>query len=281
MEFTIKLLLILCFGIVIFFFFTTRVSTLLASRFELGGAHDRHVYWVYRHPFLIWLVDRQFIADAILLFQYRRLVKRVLGPACEVCRGKRVLQVSCAFGDFTLKLASCCHRLGELYIFDLVHNEVTNVSRKLARAMRAEGCHLFRGDAVALPLPDHSFDYVVSFFLFHELPPSKKQRVFDECLRALRPGGMCVYGEFHRPETRLGRFWARFVFTMFEPHAREMWEWSPCARLDPHAWRVRKETLFGGYFQVTFIRSLAAGGPFPDPAGQTNEPPLMLPNPVC
>jgi ubiquinone/menaquinone biosynthesis C-methylase UbiE len=261
MEFAIEVFLFLCCGIVVFFFLTTRASMLLAHRLRLGNEHDRHVYWIYRHPFLIWLIDRQFIADAILLFQYRRLVKRVVGPACDVCRGKRVLQVSCAFGDFTLKLAGCCHRLGELYIFDLVHSEVTNVSRKLARVMRAEGCHFFRGDAAALPLPAAAFDYVVSFFLFHELPPGKKQRVFDECLRTLKPGGLFIYGEFHRPSTWLGRFWGRFIFTVFEPYAQAMWEWDPGARLDPGAWSVRRETLFGGYFQVTFIQALTPPRP--------------------
>lgn len=253
----LSLILALALGIIVFFFLTTRLSMTLARRFDLGAERDRHVYWLYRNPLLIWLVDRQFIADAILLFQYRRLVRRVIGPACEVCRGKRVLQVSCAFGDFTRKLAHCCHRLGAVYVFDLVHSEVRNASRKLARAIEENGCAFFQGDAVAMPLPDASFDYVVSFFLFHELPPAKKHQVFYECLRVLRPGGRLMYGEFHRPTTRLGRFWARFVFSVFEPYAQEMWTWDPTVELDPRQWSVRRETVLGGYFQVTFVTRAA------------------------
>ncbi len=245
-------------AVVVFFFLTTRLSMLVTRRFDLGNERDRHIYLLYRNPFLIWLVDRQFIADAVLLFQYRRLVRRVLGPACDVCRGKRVLQVSCAFGDFTRKLAGCCHRLGDVYIFDLVRSEVLNASRKLGQVLEANGCAFFQGDAVAMPLPDSSFDYVVSFFLFHELPPAKKHQVFYECLRVLRPGGSLIYGEFHRPTTRLGRFWARFIFSVFEPYAREMWTWDPTVELDPNLWSVRRETVLGGYFQVTFVRRLDA-----------------------
>lgn len=256
MPVTLTVILAVALGIVGFFFLTTRLSMVLSQRLGLGNERDRHVYWLYRHPWLIWLVDRQLISDAILLFQYRRLVKRTLGPACDVCRGKKVLQVSCAFGNFTRKLAKCCHRLGEVYIFDLVHSEVRNASRKLALAMDPDGCAFFQGDAVSMPVPDGTFDYVVSFFLFHELPPDKKSRVFGECLRVLKPGGMLMYGEFHRPETRLGRFWARFVFTVFEPYAREMWHWDPTRELDPAHWEVRREKVLGGYFQVTFVKRI-------------------------
>lgn len=258
MQLTLTVIVALALGIAAFFFLTTRLSMYVSRRFGLGHSRDQHVYWLYRHPFLIWLVDRQFVSDIVLLFQYRRLVKRVLGPACDVCKGKRVLQVSCAFGDFTRKLARCCHRLGEVFIFDLVHHEVQNASRKLAQAMPADGCAFFQGDAVAMPVADRSFDYVVSFFLFHELPPAKKHQVFHECLRVLKPGGTLMYGEFHRPETHLGRFWARFIFTVFEPYAREMWTWDPTLELDAGHWSVRRETVLGGYFQVTFVRRLGA-----------------------
>lgn len=256
MQLTLSVLLALALGIVAFFFLTTRLSMLIARRMRLGHPRQHHVYWLYRHPLLIWLVDRQFISEAVLLFQYRRLVKRVLGPACDLCRDKRVLQVSCAFGDFTRKLAGCCHRLGEVYVFDLVHHEVVNASRKLDRHLPANGCAFFQGDAVSMPVADASFDYVVSFFLFHELPPGKKQAVFRECLRVLRPGGRFMFGEFHRPETTLGRFWARFVFTVFEPYAQEMWTWDPTRELDASAWSVQRETVLGGYFQVTFVQRL-------------------------
>lgn len=254
MSATLTLLFQGVLGIALFFFVTTHFSILVARHFALGGERSRHIYWIYRQPLLIRLTDRQFIANAILLFQYRRLTRRVLGPACDICRGKKVLQVSCAFGDFTRALASCCSRLGEVYVFDLVHAELSNVRRKLEHAREARACSLFQGDAVAMPLPDAAFDHVVSFFLFHELPPAHKRRVFAECLRVLKPGGTFMYGEFHRPETWLGRFWANFVFTVFEPFAREMWTWDPLRELDPEQWTTRRERLLGGYFQVTFVQ---------------------------
>jgi ubiquinone/menaquinone biosynthesis C-methylase UbiE len=48
------------------------------------------------------------------------------------------------------------------------------------------------GKAEAMPVPDNSQDAVTSVFLFHELPPKIRRRVFSECVRVLKPGGRLV-----------------------------------------------------------------------------------------
>jgi len=184
---------------------------------------NNHVYWIYRSLLLIWLLDHQFISSVILLFQYHRLVKKVLAPACARSEGKRILQVSCVFGNFTQKLAACYHKLGEVFIFDIMHSEVRHSSRKLAASNEHRGCSFFQGDAAAMPFQGNVFDYVVSFFLFHELPPTMKQKVFAECLRVLKPGGIFVYGEFHKPDSPIVSYLSGLYFWIFEPYARAMW----------------------------------------------------------
>lgn len=237
-----------------FFFVTTRASLELFKRGKQRG--DSHVYWIYRSPLLIRLIDRQFISSVILLFQYRRLVKRVLAPACDRREGKRVLQVSCVFGNFTEKLAACFHRLGEVFIFDIMHSEVRHLSRKLSASESHGGCRFFQGDAAAMPFRAGIFDYVVSFFLFHELPFAMKQRVFAECLRVLKPGGIFVYGEFHKPDSPVVGVLSGLYFWIFEPYAREMWSWDPCADLEPLEWRIHRAKVMGGYFQVVSLERL-------------------------
>lgn len=242
----------LCIALV--FFIATRASLMVLS---FGGqAWNRHVYWIYRSPVLIWLFDRQFISSVILLFQYHRLVRLVLAPACADKAGKRILQVSCVFGDFTRRLAACYHRIGEVFVFDIMHSEVRHASRKLAAHQVREGSAFFQGDAAAMPFQDCTFDYVVNFFLFHELPRPMKDQVFAECLRVLKPGGVFVYGEFHKPESSLATLWGNLYFWIFEPYAREMWTWYPAAALDPAVWRVERRTVLGGYFQVVRLERL-------------------------
>lgn len=243
-------------GIGAFFFVTTRASLMVYSHLE-RRPHS-HVYWIYRSPLLIWLLDRQFISSVILLFQYHRLVRRVLAPACADKAGKRLLQVSCVFGDFTRRLASCYHRLGEVFILDIMHSEVRNAHRKLDALKVREGCHFFQGDAGSMPFQDGAFDYVVSFFLFHELPPAMKRKVFDDCLRVLKPGGTFVYGEFHQPDSALVSLLGKVYFWIFEPYARDMWSWNPALELPAAEWRIRREKVMGGYFQVVSLERLAA-----------------------
>jgi ubiquinone/menaquinone biosynthesis C-methylase UbiE len=241
-------------GIGGFFFITTRASLMVFEHRKQG--RNGHVYWIYRSPLLIWLLDRQFISSVILLFQYHRLVKRVLAPACAKREGKRILQVSCVFGNFTQKLAACYHKLGEVFIFDIMHSEVRHANHKLTANKQHDGCCFFQGDAADMPFQQGVFDYVVSFFLFHELPPVMKQRVFAECLRVLKPGGIFVYGEFHRPDHPLVGFLSGLYFWIFEPYAREMWSWNPSAELDSREWRVKREKVMGGYFQVVSLERL-------------------------
>jgi ubiquinone/menaquinone biosynthesis C-methylase UbiE len=244
----------LAFAIGSFFFVTTRGSLLVYKHGR--PSRQRHVYLIYRNPFLIRMIDRQFVSSVILLFQYHRLAKRVLAPACASRQGKRILQVSCAFGNFSRRLASCYHRLGEVFIFDIMHSEVVHTTRKLAADRTNETCRFFQGDAESMPFQAGVFDHVVSFFLFHELPMAKKKKVFEECLRVLKPGGTFVYGEFHRPGSAVAGFLSRFYFWIFEPHAREMWSWNPATDLDPRDWRATRETIMDGYFQVVSLERL-------------------------
>jgi len=184
-------------------------------------------------------------------------VRQVLGPACAAAPGQRLLQVSCAFGDFSRRFLDCCPRRGHAYIFDLVLGEVRHARNKLAAHARHDACAFFQGDARGMPLADAAFDHVLSFFLFHELPPAAKREVFRECLRVLRPGGTFAYAEFHRPEHWPGRLWAGIVCALFEPYAREMWSWEPAVGLDPAVWQVQRHTRLGGYFQVCFVTRAA------------------------
>lgn len=247
-------LLTICLGIGGFFFITTRASLMVLAR--RGPRQDSHVYWVYRSPWLIRLLDRQIISSVILLFQYHRLMKLVLAPACAHREGKRILQVSCAFGNFTQHLVACYHKLGQVFIFDIMHSEIRHASRKLAMNSGFEGCSFFQGDAGAMPFENGVFDYVVSFFLFHELPLAMKQKAFNESLRVLKPGGTFVYGEFHKPDSLLVSTLSGLYFSIFEPYARAMWSWDPATKLDAADWRVRREKVMGGYFQVVSVERL-------------------------
>ena len=242
-------------SVLAFFLVTTRGYVWASNWFAIGSASTRHVYWLYRHPVLVWLTDRQFVVSAVLLFQYQKLATMALGLAPKMCRGKTALQVACVSGDLTERLATQ-FREGRVLVFDLVQAGVHNSREKLARAGKTYHTRFFQGDATKMPVLSESVDYVLAFFLFHELPSIKKIEVFRECLRVLAPQGRFMYVEFNRPESFLLRAFARTIFGLFEPYALEMWDWRPTVLLNRKEYLVERETVFGKYFQVVTVTKL-------------------------
>jgi ubiquinone/menaquinone biosynthesis C-methylase UbiE len=245
--------------IALYFLLVTRVSLIIRS-LTGGSKNTAHIYWIYSNRFLIWLTDRPLIISAILLFNYRRLVRDVVGELNPSLEGKRLLQVSCAFGDITRRIVEKCAAGGaeKVVIFDLMPNEVTHSRRVLERAGLANRCHFALEDTVSIAHRDSSFDYVVFFFLFHELPFEMKRIAIVEAARVLRPGGRIIFGEFHRPRSVLLRASGRLFFRIFERYAREMWgKFDARAVLEadtPDQWEFKKTTYFGGNYQVFSAR---------------------------
>jgi ubiquinone/menaquinone biosynthesis C-methylase UbiE len=51
---------------------------------------------------------------------------------------------------------------------------------------------LMQAKAEELPYQDNYFHGVTCVFLFHELPPSIRQRIIEQCFRVIQPGGVFV-----------------------------------------------------------------------------------------
>lgn len=172
-------ILLLFFLVPLYFFIVTRGSLFIQ---DLVDPHHRaaHIYWIYSKRSLIWLTDRKPIISAILLLNYNSLVDAVIDSMNPVIDKKNVLQVSCAFGDISRKLAGKTLDSGieRVVYIDLIENELKHNRAKLkAAGLNQRAIHIL-SDATELPHCAGSFDYVVIFFLFHELPMKKKDRRF-------------------------------------------------------------------------------------------------------
>ena len=208
----------------LFFLVVTRISLIYQSRAAGSDPDTAHIYWIYKSPFFIKLTDRMFVVSTILLFQYRNLVAKVVERLNPSLEGKRILQLSCAFGNVSEKIAESCARqnAAEFVLTDIMQSEVDNAQRKLERF--GDLCTFRRMDATNLEYEDQSFDYVACFFLPHELPFDKKVQLVKEATRVLKPGGKIVFGEFHKPRLKILEWAGRAYFKVFEPYATEMWD---------------------------------------------------------
>jgi ubiquinone/menaquinone biosynthesis C-methylase UbiE len=110
------------------------------------------------------------------------LASELLADAADLRAGWTVLDVACGNGNATLAAArSGTHALGIDYVSELLEG---GRGRAMAEGLDVE----FRlGDAEDLPVPDASFDAVLSVFGAMFAPDH--QRAAAEIIRAARPGG--------------------------------------------------------------------------------------------
>jgi ubiquinone/menaquinone biosynthesis C-methylase UbiE len=244
----------------VFFLIVTRLSLVFQSSVVKSDPDTAHIYWIYKSPFWIKLADRMFVVSSILLFQYSKLVSCVVKRLNPSLEGKRVLQISCAFGNVSEKIAESCARQDaeEFVLTDIMQSELDNAERKLKRFGAL--CSYSKQDATRLQFEDQSFDYVVSFFLPHELPFDKKVAHIKEAKRVLKPGGKVVFGEFHKPRLKILEFFGRIYFKVFEPYATEMWDSFDLADIfdaeDDKSFKIEKDTFLFDNFQVFAAKRL-------------------------
>ncbi len=236
----------------LFFFVLTRGALLLRSLSPKQDAAS-HVYPIYSNMRLIKLVDYQPVISAILLFQYHRLVSRMVTDLQHMnLAGKKMLITSCAFGNVIPRVVEAAVQSGtsEVLISDIVHNELLNAEGKLQPF--ASKIRYISDDATAMQQPDASVDMNVLFFLLHELPHPLKAKALNEATRVLKQGGKLYIGEFHRPRIAVLRAFSWLYFKVFEPYGLALWDKEdPVHYLQSIGdWTVVRNTYFFSNFQM-------------------------------
>lgn len=214
---------------------------------------QRVYWWTYIHPFAVWVFDRQWVVNLILLTQYNRMRREAL-KEIGLQEGGTVLQLSCAYGDLIPKLADrVLAGQGALDIVDVLPVQLKNIRRKLPLSPRIRYLHM---NGAALRLPSGHYDKVMLFFLLHETPADVRTGVLEEALRVLKPGGKLIISDFAMPK-RWNPFrylWAIFL-SIFEPFALDMWRTEIEGHLPSFARHFprRQNRYFGALFQKTVI----------------------------
>ena len=211
----------------------------------------KHYWWAYVHPLAVQFWDRVPLVNLILYGNYSRLRDQALEALGADLSG-RTLQMTCCYGNFTPKLAEGVARSGgRLDVIDVLPIQLEALERKLPKGAPVRTAAM---DATRLELPNQSYDRVVIFFLFHELPTEERVRAMREALRVVKPGGTILLVDFAKPALwhPFRYFWLPFL-GLLEPFASDLW----CRELDELmpkemsqvAWTGRR-SYFGGLFQM-------------------------------
>jgi ubiquinone/menaquinone biosynthesis C-methylase UbiE len=219
----------------------------------------RNYWWAYLSPVGVWFFSHHAIINLILFGQYRTILS-VLATRLGTTPSKRMLQLTCAYGELTPTLAG---HTDELHL-----NDVALIQLKLARqalSRNDRSAHMTRMNAEKLAYATDSFDTLVIFFLLHELPPTARQAALDEALRVLKPNGRLLLAEYgvNRGTHPLHRFaLLRWSMERLEPFLREFWHSDLPAQLQECAARQNKSlrligenVVFGGFYRVLEYRT--------------------------
>src|SRR3990172_537573 len=155
----------------VFFFVVTRGALLVRGLSSGSDSEKSHVYPIYSNMQLIKLVDFQPIISAILLFQYHRLVSRIVsGLQRSDLRNKKVLITSCAFGNVIPRVVNAAVQAGaeRVLIADIIHNELVHAKSKLGKY--SGKVEYIEDNATSMKQREGFADANVMFFLLHELP---------------------------------------------------------------------------------------------------------------
>lgn len=228
----------------VFFFFLSTTS--LSLLFLKGDEKTKHIYWIYRKKFLMKLVDWTFIPNSILLFQYNKINEKILSHIKNP-QDKNILQISCAYGNFTKKLARHCKQSKEVHVLDIIPEQVDNVEKKLQECEYS----LSVNDAADLPFKNASYDYSIIYMLFHELPDERRRTVLLEAMRVTK--GVLLIAFLNKPKNKLFQLLGKLYFSVFERHARDMWDFNLIKHFKEDLsadWLIKTESFLNSNYKL-------------------------------
>lgn len=186
-------------------------------------SHTKTHYDDFPFDFLT-VADEQNI-EKLQPIAFLRFSDRYLTP------GMRVAEIGCGPGRATLFMV----RRG----IDLLAVDISIGSLRLAQR-RAPSCEFLLASNLELPLPDNTFDAVVSDGVIHHTPDA--YRSFCENARILRPGGVMYVGVYRR---------RRYYYYLYTYLGR------PVRWLEKRAWgkALIHATLLPIYYAVHLVKS--------------------------
>jgi len=197
--------------------------------------------------------------NAIISFGLHRRWRKDTMARLGVRKGTKALDVCCGTGEWTIALAEAVGEKGEVIGLDFSEN-MLKVGREKVKSRRLANVKLVHGNAMALPFPDDTFDYVTIGFGLRNVPDAKQ--VLREMLRVLKPGGKIACLETSQPRLfgfrQLYLFYFRFIMPIlgkiFAKSYREYSWLQESARNFPDAERLAGYFEAAGFRGVTFKR---------------------------
>jgi demethylmenaquinone methyltransferase / 2-methoxy-6-polyprenyl-1,4-benzoquinol methylase len=173
----------------------------------LGTSKEEKVH----HVFEKIAVDYDKMNSVISFNQHKKWRNDIM-IRMNVERGSTALDVCCGTADWTVLLAEAVGPDGKVAGLDFSESMLASGRPKVANYPNID---LIQGNAMELPFPDNSFDYVTIGFGLRNVPDYGQ--VLSEMHRVLKPGGMAACLETSQTEIPVYRQLFRFYFKHIMP----------------------------------------------------------------
>lgn len=152
--------------------------------------------------------------NSVISFQQHKKWREDTMSRMNVQKGSTTLDVCCGTADWTISMGQAVGPEGKAIGLDFSQN-MLNVGYEKVKAFPQ--IELIHGNAMELPYPDSTFDYITIGFGLRNVPDYMK--VLKEINRVLKPGGMFVCLETSQSELpgykQLFRFYFKYVMPVF------------------------------------------------------------------
>ena len=152
--------------------------------------------------------------NSVISFNQHKKWRDDIMRRMAVRKGARALDVCCGTADWTIALAKAVGASGEVTGLDFSESMLEAGKDKVKPFPNIS---LIQGNAMELPFPDETFDYVTIGFGLRNVPDY--EQVLSEMKRVLKPGGMIACLDTSHPELpgykQLFRFYFKFIMPIF------------------------------------------------------------------
>jgi demethylmenaquinone methyltransferase/2-methoxy-6-polyprenyl-1,4-benzoquinol methylase len=180
--------------------------------------------WSYQYQ---WLYDGISRLAALTVGGETRFHQLPL-QGLTISSDSQILDLCCGSGQATQYLVQ--------YSQNVTGLDISLLSLERARQNVPQAKYV-EGFAEKMPFPEAQFDLVHTSVAMHEMSPSVLQQIFQEVYRVLKPGGMFVLVDFHKPTNSL--FWPGLLLFLLLFETQAAWQ-----LLDTDLVGLLKETGF-------------------------------------
>jgi demethylmenaquinone methyltransferase/2-methoxy-6-polyprenyl-1,4-benzoquinol methylase len=152
---------------------------------------QKHVHAVFES-----IAPKYDMMNDILSFRRHKAWRKFTMRKMDVQYGQTSLDLCCGTCDWTVALARASGK-GNAVGLDFSRNMLDIGQAKIDKLGLGNQITLVQGNAMELPFPDHTFDYVTIGFGLRNVPDIVK--VLKEMKRVVKPGGKIVCLELSKP----------------------------------------------------------------------------------